>query len=37
VFNIKPIELERIVKFSGELAQKVHRAGDKKVKFTALV
>jgi hypothetical protein len=36
VFNIKPIELERIVKFSGELAQKVHRAGDKKVKFTAL-
>ena len=36
VFNIKPIELERIVKFSGELAQKVHRAGAKKVKYTAL-
>jgi hypothetical protein len=37
VFNIKPIALERMIKFSGELAQKVHRAGDKKVKFTALV
>jgi hypothetical protein len=37
VFNIKPIALERIVKFSGELAQKVHRAGAKKVKYTALV
>jgi len=36
VFNIKPIALERIVKFSGELAQKVHRAGAKKVKYTAL-
>ena len=36
VFNIKPIELERIVKFSGELAQKLHRAGDKKVNYTPL-
>lgn len=36
VFNIKPIAFERIIKFSGELAQKVHRAGGKKVKFTPL-
>jgi len=36
VFNIKPIELERIIKFSGELAQKLHRAGDKKVNYTPL-
>ena len=36
VFNIKPVVFERIIKFSGELAQKVHRAGGKKVKFTPL-
>ena len=36
VFNIKPVAFERIIKFSGELAQKVHRAGGKKVKFTPL-
>ena len=36
VFNIKPVAFERIIKLSGELAQKVHRAGGKKVKFTPL-
>lgn len=36
VFNIRPIEFERIIKFSGELAQKVQRAGGKKVNFTPL-
>ena len=35
-FNIKPIEFERIIKFSGELAQKVSRAGGKKVNYTPL-
>ena len=36
VFNIRPIEFERIIKFSGELAQKVQRAGGKKVSFQPL-
>lgn len=36
VFNIKPIEFERIIKFSGELAHKIQRAGGKKVSFTPL-
>lgn len=36
VFNIKPIEYERIIKFSGELAHKIDRAGGKKVAFTPL-
>lgn len=36
VFNIKPIEIERIIQFSGELAQKLSRAGDKKVNYKPL-
>lgn len=36
VFNIKPIEFERIIKFSGELAHKIQRAGGKKVSYTPL-
>lgn len=36
VFNIRPMEFDRMIKFSGELAQKVNRAGGKKVTFTPL-
>lgn len=36
VFNIKPIEFERIIKFSGDLAHKIQRAGGKKVSYTPL-
>lgn len=36
VFNVKPISFEKIIKFSGELAQKIDRAGAKKVNYTPL-
>jgi len=36
VFNIRPMEFSRIIKFSGELAHKIHRAGGKKVSYTPL-
>lgn len=36
VFNVKPVEFARIIKFSGELAHKIQRAGGKKVSFTPL-
>ena len=36
VFNVKPIAFDRIIKFSGELAQKIDRAGGKKVNYTPL-
>lgn len=36
VFNVKPIAFEKIIKFSGELAQKIDRAGGKKVNYTPL-
>ena len=36
VFNIKPVEFERIIKFSGDLAHKIQRAGGKKVSYTPL-
>lgn len=34
--NVKPIAFDRIIKFSGELAQKISRAGGKKVNYTPL-
>ncbi len=36
VFNIIPVEFERMIKFSGELAHKIQRAGGKKVNYTPL-
>ena len=36
VFNIKPVSFESIIKFSGELAQKLDRAGGKNVNYTPL-
>lgn len=36
VFNIHPMPFERILKFSGELAHKLSRAGGKKVNYTPL-
>jgi len=36
VFNIKAVEFERMIKFSGELAQQVQRAGGKKVNYKPL-
>jgi hypothetical protein len=36
VFNVKPMAFESIIKFSGELAQKIDRAGGKKVNYIPL-
>ena len=36
VFNVKAIQIERIIQFSGDLAQQLHRSGGKKVNYKPL-